>query len=421
LIPPVTFRDRGLYVHFPYCAQKCPYCDFNSHAIAHDDRAYADAVLEEMDLRGPSFPGPLTSIYFGGGTPSRWDPAQVRRVIDRARAAFAFAGGVEITLEANPGSVAEARMFDYVDAGVNRFSIGVQSFDDAELIQLGRIHDGSAAETAVGIALRTGARVSLDLMYALPGQSWNDVRRSLDRAIALGPHHVSAYTLTIEPDTTLGKKTALGLFVPMPDDFQAHLIERVTETLESAGYARYEISSYARPGEESRHNCLYWMGAPYLGVGAGAHSYLVSIDQTSAIRRENVRRPDAYLARRDEAIGPPDFARLRLAARSACEFEERLDRAGIVRDRLMVGLRTRFGLDVAELPLSADERDAVMVVLRDLAERGWVRIEGTRATPTVRGFLMNDGIAKALLDAAPDPSLDKARDAMENPRGSPWS
>jgi putative oxygen-independent coproporphyrinogen III oxidase len=389
--PPVTAGDRGLYVHFPYCAKKCPYCDFNSHAVEHDDRRYADAVLAELDARPFSGRRRLSSIFFGGGTPSRWAPEQVGRVIDAIERKFGFEPNVEITLEANPGTVADARMFAFVAAGVNRFSIGVQSFDDAELGSLGRIHDASRAETAVRIAKKTGARVSLDLIYALPGQSWNDVRRSLERALSLETDHISAYTLTIEPDTVLGKKTARGLFVPMIDDLQADMIERVTDALAKAGYARYEISNYAQPGEESRHNSLYWVGGAYLGVGAGAHSYLPSPDLRSAIRRENVKRPEAYLA---SALG----------GETDVEFEEELALPQVIGDRLMVALRPRWGIDLGELAnearLPREALGAIDTALDDLARRGLVERAGTRVVPTARGFLMNDAIARALLAAS---------------------
>jgi oxygen-independent coproporphyrinogen-3 oxidase len=357
--------------------------------VEHDDRRYADAVLAELDAR--PFDGPLSSIFFGGGTPSRWAPEQLGRVIARAKERFGFVEDIEITLEANPGTVAEARMFAFAAAGVNRFSIGVQSFDDRELASLGRIHDAARAETAVRIAKKTGARVSLDLIYALPGQSWNDVRRSLERALSLETDHVSAYTLTIEPDTVLGKKTARGLFVPMIDDVQADLIDRVSETLARAGYARYEISNYALPGEASRHNSLYWVGGAYLGVGAGAHSYLPANDLSRAIRRENVKRPEAYLASA-------------LAGKPAVEFEEELGLADVLGDRLMIALRPSWGIDPAELAAEAlvprELLSPVDRALDGLAARGLVERIGARIVPTARGFLMNDAIARTLLAAS---------------------
>lgn len=397
---PVTDRDAAVYVHFPYCAQRCPYCDFNAHATAHDDRGYADAVLRELEVRGPGLEAPrgLRSVFFGGGTPSRWAPDQVGRVIDGLRAAYGLTSDVEITLEANPGTVAQDRFEGFVRAGIGRFSIGVQSLDDRELMNLGRIHDAQAAARAVTTARATGARVSLDLMYGFPGQTWTDVRTTLDRALELGTEHVSAYTLTVEPNTVLGRRAALGLFVPMPDDAQADLMDRVHARLTAAGLNRYEVSNFARPGAESRHNALYWVGGAYLGLGAGAHSYLPRLDLTSAIRRENRRAPEAYL--RSAADGT-----------FAATFEERLDRRQILVDRLLTALRVCWGIDVAAL----DERFQGRGALRDhlaleldrMAVEGLVtRSEGTYR-PTDRGFMFNDGLARRLcthLDRADNPS-----------------
>lgn len=382
--PPVTSADRGLYVHFPYCAEKCPYCDFNSHVLAHDDERYADVILAELEHRAPSIDGPLRSIYFGGGTPSRWDPTQVGRVIHGITDRLGLRDGAEVTLEANPGTVAEDRMAGYVENGVNRFSIGAQSFIDDELVQLGRIHDAPAGGRAVRIAKQTGARVSLDLIYAQPGQTLDDVDRSLDAALALEPDHVSAYTLTVEPDTVLGHRERVGLFTPMPEDQQAALIEHVTQRLADAGYRRYEISNYARPGAEAIHNSLYWVGAPYLGLGAGAHGFTVAPDLSSGRRYENVKPPDKYLEGRFEE-----------------RFEERLGRAELVTDRLWVGLRPAWGVDVAALAAEAGIplEPVFGDVLEQSVQSGWLSADGTRYALTENGFLFADRIARAILEA----------------------
>ncbi|MCB9650492.1 MAG: radical SAM family heme chaperone HemW [Deltaproteobacteria bacterium] len=390
---PVTPTDRGVYVHFPYCEKKCPYCDFNSHAVAHDDGAYADAILAELAGRAHELgPGAVRSIFFGGGTPSLWDPPQVGRVIAAVEATFGFSEAPEITLEANPGTVVPDRFKAYVAHGVNRFSIGAQSFTDRELVSLGRIHGADQAHRAVAAALDTGARVSLDLMYGLPGQSWADVARSVERATALEPHHISAYTLTIEPDTALGRRTRLGLFTPMEDDDQAGLIHDVTAALAAAGYQRYEISNYAREGFEAVHNSLYWTGGPYLGLGAGAHSYAPAPDLSAAVRRENVKAPETYL----QAALAGDFT-----PRS----QEDLDRWGVVADRLWVGLRPRWGVDVEALAeqsgLGASLLEALLPALEGLAGRGLVARHGPRWAPTAEGFLFADLIARTLLDAVP--------------------
>jgi putative oxygen-independent coproporphyrinogen III oxidase len=390
---PVTPADRGVYVHFPYCEKKCPYCDFNSHSIPHDDAAYGDAILAELAGRAHELgPGAVRSIFFGGGTPSLWAPAQVGRVIAAVEATFGFTPAPEITLEANPGTVVPDRFRAYVAEGVNRFSIGAQSFTDGELVRLGRIHGAEQAQRAVAAALDTGARVSLDLMYGLPGQTWADVARSVARAVALGPHHISAYTLTIEPDTALGRRTRLGLFKPMEDDDQAGLIHQVTDALGAAGYGRYEISNYAKDGFEAVHNSLYWTGGPYLGLGAGAHSYAPARDLSGAVRRENVKAPEAYL-------------RAALAGDFAPRAQEDLDRWGLVADRLWVGLRPRWGVDVEALAeesgLGAALLGPLLPALEGLAGRGLVTRHGPRWAPTAEGFLFADLVARTLLDAVP--------------------
>jgi len=387
---PVDPDDVGLYVHFPYCEKKCPYCDFNSHVLPHDDHQYADAILREIEDRSRDYGGHFETLYFGGGTPSLWDPSAVARVI-----AFARRKGLdpqaEVTLEANPGTVHEALFHRFVEAGVNRFSIGAQSFQDGELVQLGRIHDANTSARAVTAAKKTGARVSLDLIYAQPKQTAADVDRSLDRALSLEPHHVSAYTLTVEPGTALGRKFDAGTFVPMEDDDQADMIEQVTARLAAAGYARYEVSSYAPDGLEARHNTVYWRGGPYLGVGAGAHSYRPAPGLSGAYRRGNIKSPNEYLSRA-------------LAGDHRPGFEETVGRNDALSERLMLGVRVKWGLDLlrlandAGLDLPVLLASAGPVIDRLIAEGLLVR-EGPVIAPTARGFLFADGIGRRLLGA----------------------
>jgi oxygen-independent coproporphyrinogen-3 oxidase len=391
--PPVTQSDFGLYVHFPYCASKCPYCDFNSHVSDHDDRRYADAVLAELAHRAPLEPPPLRTIFFGGGTPSRWDPNQVQRVIAAAVERFGASHDLEVTLEANPGSTDRARFPRFRDAGVNRFSIGVQSFDDDELRWLERRHDARTAIRAVEAAMATGARVSLDLMYGLPDQQWSQVKSSLQQALTLGTEHVSAYALTLEPGTVLTQRVALRQVRPLPDDDQAELYRRVTDALQTNGHRRYEVSNYARPGSESRHNLLYWHGGAYLGLGAGAHGYLPTSD--GAVRWEAIRNPTGYL--QDAEAG-------RFSARS----RRMLSPAEMIRDRCAVGFRSRWGMERAALGVSPSVAAAESRLQRD----GLVELDD-RVRPTDRGFLFNDAIAIAFLDA-----LSSASDAGECSPGS---
>lgn len=391
---PATSRDQGLYVHFPYCEKKCPYCDFNSHVIPHDDHRYADAVLRELEDRAAPYlaRGGFSTLFFGGGTPSLWAPAAVGRVIDFAQRALQLAPGAEITLEANPGTIHERSFAAFTEVGVNRFSIGAQSFEDSELVSLGRIHDSGAGARAVRLAKASGARVSLDLMYAQPGQRWADVQRSVDRALSLEPDHLSAYTLTVEPSTPLGHRFEAGTFVPMPDDDQAELIEQVTAALEAAGHLRYEVSSYAAPGLEARHNSIYWAGGAYLGVGAGAHSHLPSPGLAVVERRGNIKSPTEYEARALAGTHEPGVV-------------ERLGQEEAIAERLMLGVRVKAGLDLLELAEDAQiPFDALWAkagsALEQLVREGLLERREHVFAPTARGFLFTDGMGRRLLETA---------------------
>jgi oxygen-independent coproporphyrinogen-3 oxidase len=387
---PVLTTDRGLYVHYPYCEKKCPYCDFNVHAIPHDDRRYTDAILAELSLRAKDYDPPFHTLYFGGGTPSEWDPTELLRVLRFVKDEIGLDEGAEITLESNPGTIGESRIEAFRRAGITRFSLGVQSFDDRELASLGRTHTGDEAARIMALAKASGAKTSLDLIYGIPGQTEDRAIDSVDRALSLSPDHVSAYTLTIEPDTPLGKRTKLGLYVPMEDDQQASMIEAVTHRLERAGHLRYEVSSYAPIGREAIHNAIYWTGGPYLGVGAGAHSYRPEPHLDRAVRRENVRAPSAYL----ESLG---------AGRVAATFEEQLSKTEAIGDRLLAGVRTAWGIDLARLANETQIGDALEVALRPailrLGEEGLIARAGSVVHPTARGFLFADRIGRTLLQA----------------------
>lgn len=380
-----------MYVHFPYCGVKCPYCDFNSHVLDHDDRRYGDAILLELAARGHALretPEGLASVYFGGGTPSRWAPAEVGRVLAALEARYGFRTGIEITLEANPELVDAARFEAYRGVGINRFSIGCQSFDDAELTALGRAHDGANAVSAIRAAQSTGARVSLDLIYGLPKQTEAAALRSVETALELQPDHVSAYTLTIEPHTALARRVRLGTFQPMPDDAQAELIEVVSGRLEDAGYRRYEVSSYAREGRVAVHNTAYWFGSPYLGLGAGAHGFELAVDGRHGIRRENVRGPDRYLETTE-------------AGHTEARFEEERNLQGLAADRATVAFRTIFGLDLEAWGTELGPGFRVSVVeagLAALARQGFLTQSGLRWRPTPKGLLFNDALARVMLE-----------------------
>jgi putative oxygen-independent coproporphyrinogen III oxidase len=263
----------ALYVHWPFCVSKCPYCDFNSHVRdSVDQDAWREALLRDLAHEAEAFPaGPVTSIFFGGGTPSLMAPATVAALIEAADRHWGLAPGAEITLEANPSSVEAARFADLAAAGVNRVSLGLQSLDDEALRFLGRAHSASEGLAALATAQRHFARVSFDLIYALPGQSAAVWQAELARALAFGTGHLSLYQLTIEPGTRFAALAAKGALTPADPDFAATLYELTRDLTAAAGLPAYEISNHARPGEESRHNLAYWRYRPYLGIGPGAH------------------------------------------------------------------------------------------------------------------------------------------------------
>ncbi len=263
----------ALYVHWPFCLAKCPYCDFNSHVREQVDHArWRAALLREMDNLAALHPGgKLGSIFFGGGTPSLMMPETAAAIIERARSLWPAVSEPEITLEANPGAADRIRFRDFAAAGINRLSLGVQSFDDDALRFLGRIHSAAEAEAAIAVAQESFGRVSFDLIYALPGQSVRDWEMQLERALAFATGHLSLYQLTIEPNTGFAGAVRRGAWRPLDGDTSADLYERTQEICTAAGLPAYEISNHARAGQESRHNLTYWRYGDYIGIGPGAH------------------------------------------------------------------------------------------------------------------------------------------------------
>ena len=269
----MTSEPLALYVHWPFCVSKCPYCDFNSHVRSTIDQdEWRDALLADLAYEASLLPDrKLTSIFFGGGTPSLMEPATVSAVIEAAREHWQAAEDLEITLEANPNSVEAARFADLAAAGVNRLSLGLQSFDDTSLVFLGRAHSSAEGEKALDIAQAHFPRVSFDLIYALPRDTEAGWSSTLDRALAKGTSHLSLYQLTIEPGTRFASMVAKHEFDPLDGDEAATLYELTAERTAEAGIPAYEISNYARAGQESRHNLTYWRYGDYAGVGPGAH------------------------------------------------------------------------------------------------------------------------------------------------------
>jgi len=383
----------GVYVHWPFCASKCPYCDFNSHVRAGgiDEARFLAAYQREMQHWAELAAGRrVTSIFFGGGTPSLMSASTVAAILDAVAGAWSVAADAEITLEANPSSVEAARFRGYRVAGVNRVSLGVQSLDDAELRKLGRLHTAKEALAAMDIAARTFARFSFDMIYARPGQTVEAWRAELVRALALSPRHLSLYQLTIEAGTPYAALHVAGkLQVPEGELAQA-LYEVTQEMTAAAGLPAYEVSNHAAPGEESRHNLTYWRYGEYAGVGPGAHGRMLTDAGRLATATE--RQPERW-AERIEAEGHG------IAERTMLGASEQMDEA------LIMGLRLSEGLDLDRLQRIGSMRPRPAEIAR-LVALGLIEADGhrrLRATPRGR-IVLNEVVlrlASALEPAAP--------------------
>jgi len=361
-------RDLALYVHWPFCVSKCPYCDFNSHVReAIDQDLWRGALLADLAHEARETEGRrLSSIFFGGGTPSLMPPATVAALIEEAEGHWGFAPGMEITLEANPSSVEAARFADLASAGVNRVSLGLQSLDDAALHFLGRAHDVDEGLAALDTAQEAFDRVSFDLIYALPGQSAAAWEAELGRALSFGTGHLSLYQLTIEPGTRFAAMAAKGELVPADSDESAALYELTGGITAGASLPAYEISNHARPGEESRHNLAYWRYRNYAGVGPGAHGRRGG----KATRRH--RKPENWLAAL-ERDGHGIVEESEIGARDA-----RIE-------ALLMGLRLAEGVACTPDDLEMDK-------VARLSAQGLVAYDGARLRATPRGMLLLDSV-----------------------------
>jgi oxygen-independent coproporphyrinogen-3 oxidase len=358
----------GIYVHIPFCAARCDYCDFATWTDrAHLIDEYVDACVTDLTRRAADGYPAATSVFFGGGTPSLIPAEQLVRILE----AIERADDAEVTVECNPDSVDDAKLAAYRAAGVNRLSFGVQSMAPHVLTALGRTHDPANVTRAVALARAAGFdRINLDLIYGTPGESLDDWRATLGGALALGVTHVSAYALTIEPATPLGRRVAAGAAAP-DDDHQADAYLLAEELLTAAGLEWYEVSNWAAPGEECRHNVLYWSEGEYLGIGCAAHGH------TAGCRWWNVRTPERYVA----AVR---------AGESAVAGSEQLDPVPRAEEACALALRTRAGSPVA---------DAAGGVVDELAESGFVRRVGDRVVLTPRGRLLASDVTARLLVA----------------------
>jgi len=365
----------ALYVHWPFCVSKCPYCDFNSHVRSSiDQNAWRDALLADLAHEAGLLPGRrLTSIFFGGGTPSLMEPATVAAIIGAARQHWSPADDIEITLEANPNSVEAARFADLSTAGVNRLSLGLQSFDDQSLAFLGRAHAAREGEQALDVAQKHFTRVSFDLIYALPGDTEADWSASLDKALAKGTSHLSLYQLTIEPGTRFASMVAKHEFEPLDSDQAADLYELTAERTAAAGIPAYEVSNHARTGQESRHNLTYWRYGDYAGVGPGAHG------RRLGARTVRHRKPENFLSG------------VRRNGHGMVE-EEMLSQAEAADEALVMGLRLSEGIDPKALSARFGKAVVDDVSVARLIASGHLKRDGDRIRTTSSGRLLLDRV-----------------------------
>ncbi|WP_407279109.1 radical SAM family heme chaperone HemW [Aromatoleum evansii] len=374
----------ALYVHYPWCVKKCPYCDFNSHAQRGGEipeAAYIDALLADLESALPQVWGRrVHSIFFGGGTPSLMSAQGLDRLLTGIRTLLPLDPLAEVTLEANPGTVEAGRFRDYRAAGVNRLSLGIQSFDDRQLAQLGRIHGGDEARRAIDTALAHFERVNLDLMYALPRQTLAEALADLDTALGFGVTHLSCYHLTLEPNTPFAHNPP-----PLPDDdLSADMQEAIEARLAGAGFRHYETSAFAKPGQECRHNLNYWTFGDYLGIGAGAHGKLSSHE--GIVREMRHKHPTRYLdgAQRREFV-----QERREVGVAELPFEFMMNAL-----RLTGGFPRRLFAERTGLPFAAIEAELI-----EARRRGLVETDGEEIRPTEQGRrFLNDLLTLFLRD-----------------------
>ena len=369
-LPPLS-----LYVHLPWCLKKCPYCDFNSHEVADEmpEQRYIDALVADLEASLPLIWGrSVHSIFIGGGTPSLFSPQAIDRLLGAIRARLRLDAACEITLEANPGTFEKDRFKAFRSAGVNRLSVGVQSFDDDHLKVLGRVHDRAQAIAAVEEAAQAFDTFNLDIMYALPGQTLEGQAKDMRQALALAPPHISIYHLTIEPNTVFAK------FPPVvpEEDLAYAMLDQITEITEGAGLQRYEVSAYAKPGHRCFHNLNYWQFGDYLGIGAGAHSKLSFAHRV--VRQVRFREPKLYM---EKALAGHAVTQETEVSRADLPFEFMLNAL-----RLKDGFKLQDFAEKTGLPFTAIQKGLEEAERKGLIERDFVRVK-----PTVRGFdFLND-------------------------------
>ncbi|TNF61218.1 MAG: coproporphyrinogen III oxidase [Rhodobacteraceae bacterium] len=375
----------GLYIHWPFCAAKCPYCDFNSHVARRiDETRWKAAYLGELDRVAAELPGRvLNTVFFGGGTPSLMSPDTVAAILERVRRLWPVANDLEVTLEANPGSVEAGKFHGFRQAGITRISMGIQALNDTDLRKLGRIHTAAEAMAAFDVARKAFDRVSFDLIYARQDQSVAAWRAELKQALSMAIDHISLYQLTIEDGTAFGDRYRVGKLRGLPDDDSAaEMYEATTELCDAAGFRRYEVSNHARPGSEARHNLIYWRYGDYAGIGPGAHGRITLEGRRHAT--ETHLMPGAWLSAAERGSGES----LRMALSPVEQAQE----------YAMMSLRIADGLDIERHARLSGERIAQNVV-DDLAEMGMIRQDGSIIIVTNQGLAVLNAVIARLLGA----------------------
>ncbi|WP_432448529.1 radical SAM family heme chaperone HemW [Aliiroseovarius marinus] len=373
----------GLYVHWPFCASKCPYCDFNSHVTAKIDQSeWAEAYKAEIQRYATQTPDRvLSSIFFGGGTPSLMDPQTVDSIIQAAQKAWTFANDIEITLEANPSSIEMENFAGYKAAGVNRVSMGIQALNETDLRALGRLHSVSEAKKALTLANSIFDRVSFDLIYARQNQTLKSWEAELNEAIGFGPTHMSLYQLTIEPDTAFGARHKAGKLLGLPrDELATDMYFLTQEITKHAGLPSYEVSNHAQRGQESRHNMIYWRGGDWVGIGPGAHGRLTL--GSTRFATATPLQPNQWLATASDQGGE--------ILRDALEADE------IGTEYLLMGLRTVEGIDLKRLK-SISGMSIEQSKINGLLEIGLIELSNDRLWATESGRPILNGIIRELM------------------------
>jgi len=374
----------GLYIHLPWCEKKCPYCDFNSHALTDvPEQRYIDALLSDLEQELPLIWGrTIETIFFGGGTPSLFSGAAIKQLMSSLRAYLNFSPNIEITMESNPGSAQLDKYKDYIEAGINRLSIGAQSFNNNQLALLGRIHDSNQIVLAVNAARDAGfENINIDIMFALPEQNLEDCINDIKTAISLNVEHLSFYQLTIEPNTLFHSAVPAGL---PSDDIAWDMQEQGQQLLNEAGYQQYEISAFSKPKQQCQHNVNYWQFGDYVGIGAGAHGKITLAGEQRICRRQKVRQPEQYMS---------------VNGLEKLSQEHNLSESDLIFEFMLNALRLTEGFSLTLFAQTTGLKiDLILAACQEAKQKGLVSIENFYVKPTTLGFQFHNDLQLLFLN-----------------------